>query len=108
VERLITKALFATFNRRLDVDDMDSIVEAFESGAVVETGDSTPARSYVRWLRDIPGLGDQVRLLTADDGVAAAESPAVVASAVEFVLEGLHLQRRINKDRGARGGVYRR
>ena len=59
-------------------------------------------------MREIPGLGAQVRELTAEDGVEAAESPAVVASAVEFVLEGLHLQRRINKERGARGGIYRR
>ena len=108
VERLITKALFTTFNRRLDVDELDDVVSAFEAGLVIETGDMVGSRSYVRWMREIPGLGDAVRRLTADDGVAAAESPAVVASAVEFVLEGLHLQRRINKERGARGGVYRR
>jgi magnesium chelatase subunit I len=59
-------------------------------------------------MREIPGLGEAVRKLTAGDGVEAAESPAVAASAVEFVLEGLHLQRRINKDRAARGGIYRR
>ena len=37
-----------------------------------------------------------------------AEEPAVVASAVEFLLEGLHLARRINKDRGLSGTIYRR
>ncbi len=37
-----------------------------------------------------------------------AEDPALVASAVEFLLEGLHLQRRLNKDRRATGVVYRR
>jgi hypothetical protein len=31
-----------------------------------------------------------------------------VASAVEFLLEGLHLARRINKDRSGAGTVYRR
>ena len=108
VERLITKALFTTFNRRVDADDLDDVVMAFEGGLVVETGDTATSRSYVGWMREIPGLGDAVRRLTAGDGVEAAESPAVVASAVEFVLEGLHLQRRINKERGARGGVYRR
>jgi len=108
VERLITKALYTTFNRRLDVDDLDDIVLAFEGGLVVETGDAVGSKSYVRWMREIPGLGDAVRRLTAGDGVETSESPAAVASAVEFVLEGLHLQRRINKDRAARGGVYRR
>ena len=108
VERLITKALYTTFNRRLDVDDLDDIVLAFEGGLVVETGDAVGSKSYVRWMREIPGLGEAVRRLTAGDGVETSESPAAVASAVEFVLEGLHLQRRINKDRAARGGVYRR
>jgi magnesium chelatase subunit I len=37
---------------------------------------------------------------------AATESPASVASAVEFVLEGLHLHRRLNKDRLA-GSIAR-
>ncbi len=108
VERLITKALFATFNRRLELDQLEDVVEAFESGLVIETGDQVGSKAYVRWMREIPGLGEAVRRLTAADGVEAAESPAVAASAVEFVLEGLHLQRRINKDRAARGGVYRR
>ena len=108
VERLITKALFATFNRRLELDQLEDVVEAFESGLVIETGDQVGSKTYVRWMREIPGLGEAVRTLTAGDGVEAAESPAVAASAVEFVLEGLHLQRRINKDRAARGGVYRR
>jgi magnesium chelatase subunit I len=108
VERLITKALFTTFNRRLDVDDLEDVVDAFESGLVIETGDQVGSKGYVRWMREIPGLGEAVRRLTAGDGVEAAESPAVAASAVEFVLEGLHLQRRINKERSARGGVYRR
>ena len=109
VERLITKAMFTTFNRRLgDDDDLEEVVLAFEGGLVVETGDSTPAKTYVRWMREIPGLGAAVRQLTAGDGPDSAESPAVVASAVEFILEGLHLQRKVNKDRAASGTVYRR
>jgi magnesium chelatase subunit I len=108
VERLITRALFATFNRRLRIDDLGDVVEAFEDGLVIETGDLVGSQSYVRWMHELPGLGAAVRRLTADDGPRAAESPAVVASAVELVLEGLHLQRRVNKDRGARGALYRR
>jgi magnesium chelatase subunit I len=108
VERLITKALFTTFNRRLSVDALDEVVQAFDGGLVVETGDTVASKRYVRWMREIPGLGEAVRRLTVDDPAEGAESPAVVASAVEFVLEGLHLQRRINKDRAAHGTVYRR
>ncbi|MBM4409270.1 MAG: magnesium chelatase [Chloroflexi bacterium] len=108
VERLITKSIYATFNRRLSLDELDEVVAAFEGGLVLETGDQIPSRNYVRWMRETPGLAEAVRRLTAGDPGDGAESPAVVASAVEFVLEGLHLQRRINKERGGGRLVYRR
>ena len=108
VERLITKALYTTFGRRVDVDDLDDVVLAFEEGVIVETGDRVPSPEYVRWMREIPGLREAVRRLGTFDLTDGAEEPAVAASAVEFVLEGLHLSRRINKDRGKVGTVYRR
>ena len=108
VERLITKALFATFGRRVSIDDLDEVVMSFEDGLVVETGERVPSREYVRWMREIPGLRDAVRDLGTFDATDGAEEPAVVASAVEFLLEGLHLSRRINKDRAGGGTVYRR
>jgi len=108
VERLITKALFATFGRRVEVDDLEEVVIAFEEGLVIETGDRVPTREYVRWMAEVPGLHDVVRRLGTFDVTDGSEEPAVVASAVEFLLEGLHLSRRINKDRGVSGTVYRR
>ncbi len=108
VERLITKALFTTFSRRVDLDDLDEVVLSFEEGLVVETGDRVPSREYVRWMAELPGMPAAVRRLGAFDVTDGAEEPAVVASAVEFILEGLHLARRINKDRGLSGTIYRR
>ena len=108
VERLITKALYATFGRRVPIDDLDDVVLAFEDGLVVETGEGVPSREYVGWMREVPGLHEAVRRLGAFDVTDGAEEPGVVASAVEFILEGLHLSRRINKDRAGTGTVYRR
>ena len=108
VERLITKAVFATFGRQVAIDDLDDVVLAFEDGLVVETGDRVASRDYVRWAHEVPGLLDAVRRLDVFDVTDGAEEPAVVASAVEFLLEGLHLSRRINKDRSGAGVVYRR
>jgi magnesium chelatase subunit I len=108
VERLITKALYATFTRRVTLDDLDPVVEAFEEGFIVETGERTPSREYVAWAREVPGLRDAVRDLGTFDVTDGAEEPAVVASAVEFLLEGLHLARRLNKERVAGGTVYHR
>ena len=108
VERLITKALYATFGRRVAIDDLDDVVLAFEDGLVVETGEGVPSREYVAWMREVPGLHEAVRRLGAFDVTDGAEEPGVVASGVEFILEGLHLSRRINKDRAGSGTVYRR
>jgi magnesium chelatase subunit I len=108
VERLITKALYATFNRRVTLDDLDPVVEAFEDGFIVETGERTPSREYVAWLREVPGMDDAVGRLGTFDVTDGAEEPAVVASAVEFLLEGLHLARRLNKERVVGGTIYHR
>ncbi len=108
VERLISKALNATFSRRASLDDLEAVVDAFDDGFTVETGDRTPSREYVVWMRQVPGLAASVRGLGAFDVTDGAEDPAVVASAVEFLLEGLHLARRLNKDRIPGGTVYHR
>lgn len=108
VERLITKALYTTFGRLVDLDDLDDVILAFEDGLVVETGERVPSREYVRWMHEVPGLGAAIRKLGVFDATDGAEEPALVASAVEFILEGLHLGRRINKDRAVSGVVYRR
>ncbi len=108
VERLITKALFATFNRLVSVDDLDEVTMAFEDGLVVETGDRIPSREYVRWSREIPGLAEGVRRLGLLNEATPEAEPALVALGVEFLLEGLHLQRRVNKDRTGAGTTYRR
>ena len=55
VERLITKALFTTFGRVVDIDELDDVVLSFEDGLVIETGDRVPSREYVRWMAEIPG-----------------------------------------------------
>ncbi len=104
VDRLLSRALYNVFGRRVQVDDLEEVVGAFESGLVVETGELVPSREYVRWVRETPGMGAAVSRL------GVGESPAGIASAVEFLLEGLHLHRRLNKDRkgASGGGIYRR
>jgi magnesium chelatase subunit I len=108
VERLITKALHGTFGRSLDPEELDEVVEAFDEGLVIETGDRVPSREYVRWMHEVPGLSGAVRALDPDAATGDPADAPRVASAVEFILEGLHLQRRLNKDHGATGVVYRR
>src|SRR5688572_547178 len=93
VDRLLTRAVSNVFGRSLDIDELDEVVEAFEAGMVVETGEQVRSAQYVAVMKETPGLASAVKALGAD------ESPAQVASAVEFILEGLHVNRRLNKDR---------
>ena len=56
VERLVTKAVFATFNRHASVDRLEPVLDAFEDGLVLETGATAcPARDYVRCDARGPG-----------------------------------------------------
>jgi magnesium chelatase subunit I len=102
VDRLLARAIHNVFQRFLNVNDLDDIVLAFEDGLTLETGDMVRSADYARWMRETPGLDEAVARLGGSNG-----SAAVVASAIEFVLEGLHLNRRLNKDRSGGGGRYR-
>jgi magnesium chelatase subunit I len=103
VDRLLARAIHNVFARWLDVRDLDEIVEAFDAGLVLETGEMVRSADYVRLMKETSGLDEAVAKLGGSNG-----SPAAVASAIEFTLEGLHLNRRLNKDRSAGGGRYRR
>ena len=99
VEDLTKRATLAIFSRYCNVDDLEDIVMAFDLGNAVETGSDVPSASYASALSNIQGLASIVAILTGDD-----RRPEVQASAVEFVLEGLHLNRRLNCARTPAGG----
>ncbi|MCH7511128.1 MAG: magnesium chelatase [Chloroflexi bacterium] len=92
IEKLIQGALVAVFNRNLNVVDLEDIVTQFKAGQSVEVSDLLPSKEYVKMVKKIDGLDRAVAKLKP------GENPAVIASAVEFVLEGLHLNKRLNKD----------
>jgi magnesium chelatase subunit I len=93
IERLIQGAVVAVFNRTCADAHLESVVDAFKSGISVETGEALPSSSYLRLLKQVEGLKDAVNQVSRGDA-----REAVQASAVEFVLEGLHLNKRLNKD----------
>jgi magnesium chelatase subunit I len=102
VEQLVKSAVLTTFRDRFGADRVRDVLIAFEGGTVVHTGDDIAAADYVALVRDLPALRGPVAELTGGD-----ESPAAVASAVEFVLEGLHLSKRLNKDSVGSRATYR-
>jgi magnesium chelatase subunit I len=67
------------------------VVQAFEQGWNVEVSAAMPSAEYLEGLDAIPGLREGAAAL------AGGDSPALLASAIEFLLEGLHLSNRLNK-----------
>jgi magnesium chelatase subunit I len=66
----------------------------------VQVSDTMPSADYARQVADAPALLAAARKLGGGE-------PASVAAAVEFVLEGLHLSRKLNKDVQAGHTRYR-
>ena len=91
VDRLIQNAIISTFNRYFSVRQFEPLVQAFENGLNVETSDLMPAMDYVHQLSHLDGVREGIEKLGVDN------TPVAVASGVEFILEGLHLNRRLNK-----------
>jgi magnesium chelatase subunit I len=102
-EHLVRSAVLTVFKRRVPPGALRDVVVAFEEGAVVHTGDTVSSADLARLVEDVPALREAVVQLAGGD-----ESPAVLASAVELVLEGLHLSKRLNKDAvGTSRATYR-
>jgi len=100
VEKLVARAVVNVFNRHFALSELLPLIERFEeSGLEAEVGELVPSRAHGELAASVPELRAAIARLDA------GESPAGVASAAEFVLEGLHLNRRLNKER--RGGRVR-
>jgi len=100
VEKLVARAVVNVFNRHFALSELAPLIDRFEDeGLQAEVGEFVPSTAHGALADAVPELRSAVARLDA------GESPAGVASAIEFVLEGLHLNRRLNKER--RGGGIR-
>ncbi|MGA1441719.1 MAG: sigma 54-interacting transcriptional regulator [Ilumatobacteraceae bacterium] len=101
-EQILRGSVLQVFKRRVSGDKTREVVAAFEAGAVANTGEDVSSADLLAFAAQVPEL--RTLAVTRGDG---DESPAAVASAVEFVLEGLHLAKRLNKDSHGGRAVYR-
>ena len=84
-----------------DVVDLEEVVTRFKAGLSTDVSDQMPSEAYMKLMTSIDGLSRAVAKL--DTG----ENPAVIASGIEFIFEGLHLNKRLNKDKVGRKSQYR-
>jgi magnesium chelatase subunit I len=92
IQKLINGAILEVFSEYFEVREFEQLVAGFERGLNVQVGDDLSSMEYVNQLSKVGGLSKAV------DKLNGRGSPASIASAIEFILEGLHLNRRLNKD----------
>jgi magnesium chelatase subunit I len=98
--KLAQRAVLNVFNKSFSAGELDEVVGAFQAGMRVEVSDTMASAEYERQVATTRPLQAAVRRLGATD-------PASTASALEFILEGLHLNKKLNKDVQAGQSRYR-
>ena len=89
-QRILHGAVKAVFDRCYDINDLESVAASFNDGLSIETGEDMAAIAYTKIIEKIPAIGDVfVNPTELSDGERAAT--------VEFILEGLHLHKLLNK-----------
>ncbi len=102
VDKFMQTAVSAVFNRNFSTREFERLILAFDNGLMVEASEMMPSMDYVLQLSHLDGLKEAV------DKLGVGGNPAAVASAVEFILEGLHLNRKLNKDAAVGPARYHR
>ncbi|MBI4594889.1 MAG: magnesium chelatase [Candidatus Tectomicrobia bacterium] len=101
VEDLSKKAVKQVFDRYLKNDSFKKFLDQVGNTQKLEVGEDLPAIHYSQVLSRYNDLMDGVITLGSYDNAA------MVASAVEFILEGLHLHEKLNKEEVAGRISYR-
>ena len=101
--KLIRQAVFAVFQRELRGEAFSELIQRFDDeGLVVEAAAGIGSEEFCRQFGDLKGMARALEKLEA------GESPATTAAALEFICEGLHLGKRLNKTPTAAGARYGR
>ena len=101
VDDLVSKAVAGVFNRYYAADKLSPLLMPFNDGLVVEVSEMTPSANYQTILKKLTGMDRMLKICGIPDKSEA------VASAVEFILEGLHVNHLLKKTRLENKLVYR-
>ncbi len=95
---LIRSAVGSVFTGMFDGVDTRTVIEWFDLGGSLPLSDNSSAQEVIAQTRGVQGL----RELTTHAGVAPGGAEPSVASAIDFILEGLYAQKKISRseDRG--------
>jgi magnesium chelatase subunit I len=90
---IIRAAVGNVFSGYFASADLRQVTEWFDLGGTLQIDDTLPAKELLARTAEVQGLRD----LTSHAGVRANADPPTLASAVDFVLEGLYAQKKITR-----------
>lgn len=99
IQSLTGEAVKIVFNRVADADDYESIVDQFHDNLAFPSGDELPAAEFVANMKTVKDLVSDAKDLAGSLELDPA-SPAHLAAAGEFLLEGLYVNNRLSKYSG--------
>ncbi len=91
LDAVVAEAIRKVFEEYVERGGLEEIAQVFGKGVKVEVGDMLPSAHYAERLKRVPKAWEKAF------EVNAAESEAVRASCVEFVLAGLYASDRISR-----------
>lgn len=92
VENLAKRAIKVVFDQYFKPGNLSPILGAFENGMKAEIAQDLPSEAYLEGFEVIPGMKDAV------DTLVDSQNPPEASAAIEFILEGLHLSNKLNRD----------
>ncbi|MDY6843303.1 MAG: magnesium chelatase [Thermodesulfobacteriota bacterium] len=98
---LIKKAVKKVFDRYYMTDEFDDFLMNITSDVKVSVSDEMPLKEYSK-IANLMGTSKEKM-----KRVPTIKGPAMQASHIEFILEGLHLHKKLNKDEVDGKAVYR-
>jgi magnesium chelatase subunit I len=110
-ERIIGEAVKNIFGQYRDAKDFRATVEYFEGGKGIELGDTLRVTDVLERIDRVPQLRKRAEELARQIPPELADSAArdaATAAAAEFILEGLHVHNKLNKQAKSGAASYRR
>lgn len=102
IDHLLSRAIVEVFKESVSPEHVRAVVDAFDEDLSVSAGDDIPVANYIELLKRVPAMASPVMALVGEGASQGAQ-----ASAIELILEGLHLSRRLNKDQVGTKATYR-
>ncbi len=111
IGKLIGEAVKSLFEAHFDLKRFRQVVEWFETGNSFVVGDRQPSAEYVKRLSNVPALKKEIdqflKEATPPDMQKQAHD-ALSASVAELILEGLHVENRLNKNLKGTEATFKR